>query len=225
MGLLNYRPMRYYVPVFPAFYLAGALLLRDRDRVRAEAGLFWPLALVSAGLLFPVIRMMASRPSAFFVFPPAMRGLIYISFAGAILFLLVRKARWRPALDGALLVLMLAGPVFLYARHFYLTPTYDLERASRFFETLPPGSVVLGQEAPRLTLGTPFKSLLAYENWFNDRDTFSRYKPTHLVVLDKFGGVEEGWIRRRFPETAVRLELVRKFKVWDTTMTLYRVPE
>ena len=225
MGLLNYRPLRYYVPVFPAFYLAGALLLRDRDRVRAEAGLFWPLALVSAGLLFPVIRMMASRPSAFFVFPPAMRGLIYLSFGGAILFLLVRKAHWRPALDGALLVLMLAGPAFLYARHFYLTPTYDLERASRFFETLPPGSVVLGQEAPRLTLGTPFKSLLAYENWFNDRDTFSRYKPTHLVVLDKFGGVEEGWIRRRFPETAVRLELVRKFKVWDTTMTLYRVPE
>jgi hypothetical protein len=120
---------------------------------------------------------------------------------------------------------MLTGPVFLYVRHFYLAPTYDVERASRFFEALPPGSVVMGQEAPRLTLGTPFKALLSYENWFNDRDPFSRFKPTHLVVLDRFGGAEEGWIRRRFPETAARFELVRRFKVWDTTMTLYRVPE
>jgi 4-amino-4-deoxy-L-arabinose transferase-like glycosyltransferase len=225
LGLLNYRPMRYYVPVFPAFYLAGSLLLRDRDRVRAEAGLFWPLTLVSAALLVPVFRMMGSRPSAFFVFPPMLRILVYLSFAGAMLFFLIRKTGWRPVLDGALLVLMLAGPIFLYVRHFYLTPTYDLEGASRFFETLPPGSVVMGQEAPRLTLGTPIKALLAYENWFNDRDPFSRFKPTHLVVLDRFGGAEEGWIRKRFPETAARFELVRKFKVWDTTMTLYRVPE
>lgn len=225
MGLLNYRPMRYYIPVFPAFYLAGSLLIRDRDRLRAEAGLFWPLTLVSAAFLFPVFRMMATRPSAFFVFPPMLRGLIFLSFAGAVLFLLVRKTRWRPLLEGGLFVLMLAGPIFLYVRHFYLTPTYDLERASRFFETLPPGSIVMGQEAPRLTLGTPHRALLAYENWFNDRDPFTRFKPTHLVVLDRFGGAEEGWIRRRFPETAARFELVRKFKIWDTTMTLYRVPE
>lgn len=225
LGLLNYRPMRYYVPVFPAFYLAGSLLLRERDRIREEHGLFWPLSLVSAALMFPVYRMLVLRPSAFFVFPPVLRGIVCLSFAGAILFFIVRKTRWRAALDGALLVLMLAAPLFLYVRHFYLTPTYDLETASRFFETLPPGSIVMGQEAPRLTLGTPLKALLAYENWFNDKDTFSRFKPTHLVVLDRFGGAEEGWIRRRFPETAARFELIRKFKVWDTTMTLYRVPE
>ncbi len=225
MGLLNYRPMRYYIPVFPAFYLAGSRLLRERDGLREEARYFWPLAFVSAALLFPVFRMMAARPSAFFVFPPVMRGISYLSFAVAVAFFLVGASRSRRVLDGILLVLLLAGPVFLYARHFYLAPTYDLERASRFFDTLPPGSIVMGQEAPRLTLGTPFKALLAYENWFNDRDPFERFKPTHLVVLDRFGGAEEGWIRRRFPEKAALFELVRKFKVWDTTMTLYRVPE
>ncbi len=225
MGALNYRPMRYYVPVLPALYLAGSLLLRDRERIRSEARLFWPLTLVSAALLFPVLRMMVSRPSAFFVFPPALRIIVCLSIVFTILVFILRKARWRPALEGTVLVLMLAGPVFLYVRHFYLTPTYDLERASRYFETLPPGSVVMGQEAPRLTLGTPLRALLAYEGWFNDRDPFDRFKPTYLVVLDRFGGAEEGWIRRRFPETAARLELVRKFAIWDTTMTLYRVPQ
>jgi len=225
LGLLNYRPMRYYVPVLPALYLAGALLVRDRDRIRAESRLFWPLALVSAVLAFPVLKMMVLRPSAFFVFPTLMRAVVYLSFAGFIVFLAPRKTGWRPALDGLLLVLLAAAPLFLYVRHYYLQPTYDLERASRFVATLPAGSVIMGQEAPRLTLGTRFPSLLAYENWFNDRDTFRRFKPTHLVVLDRFGGAEEGWIRRRYPETAARLEIVRKFKVWDTTMTLYRVPE
>ena len=225
MGLLNYRPLRYYVPLLPALFLAGSLLLRDRDAVRREARSFWLLTLVPAALLFPVLRMMTSRPSAFFTFPPGLRALIYLSLAGTILYLTLRKGSRRPVLEVVLAGLMLAGPLFLYERHFFRAPTYDLERASRFLQTLPPGSVVMGQEAPRLTLGTPFRSLLAYENWFNDRDPFTRFKPTHLIVLDRFGDAEAGWIRRRFPEKAARLEPVRKFKVWDTTMTLYRVPD
>jgi hypothetical protein len=169
--------------------------------------------------------MMTSRPSAFFVFPPVLRALVYLSLAGTVLYLRLRKDYWRHMLGVGLAGLMLASPLFLYERHFFRDPTYDLEKASRFMETLPPGSVVMGQEAPRLTLGTPFKCLLAYENWFNDRDPFARFKPTYLIVLDRFGEAEAGWIRRRFPEKAARLEPVRKFKVWDTTMTLYRVPK
>ena len=130
----------------------------------------------------------------------------------------------RDLLEAALLAALLCGPLYLYSEHFYRNPTYDLARASRFMETLPPGSVVMGQEAPRLTLGTPLRSLLAYEGWFNDRDPFTRFGPTHVIVLDRFGGAELGWIRRRFPETAARLEVARRFTVWDTTMTLYRVP-
>jgi 4-amino-4-deoxy-L-arabinose transferase-like glycosyltransferase len=225
MGLLNYRPLRYYVPLLPALFLAGSLLLKNRDAVRREARSFWLLTLLPAAFFFPVLRMMTSRPSAFFVFPPALRILIYLSLAGTILYLALGKGSWRPVLEVALLGLLLASPLFLYGQHFLRNPTYDLEKATRFLETLPPGSVVMGQEAPRLTLGTPFRCLLAYENWFNDRDPFTRFKPTHLIVLDRFGGAEAGWIRRRFPEKSAGLELVRKFKVWDTTMTLFRVPE
>jgi len=225
MGFLNYRPLRYYVPLLPALFLAGSLLLKNRDAVGREARSFWLLTLVPAALFFPVLRMMTSRPSAFFVFPPVLRVLIFLSLAGSVLYLTLRKESWKPVLEVVLVGLLLVGPLFLYKQHFLRNPIYDLEKATRFLETLPPGSVVMGQEAPRLTLGTPFRCLLAYENWFNDRDPFARFKPTHLIVLDRFGGAEAGWIRRWFPEKAARLELVLKFKVWDTTMTLYRVPE
>jgi hypothetical protein len=83
----------------------------------------------------------------------------------------------------------------------------------------------MGQEAPRLTLETPFQALMAYENWFNDRDPFVRYKPTHLLVLNRFGDTELRWIKRKFPETASGFREVRKFRVWDTTVTLFQVAE
>jgi 4-amino-4-deoxy-L-arabinose transferase-like glycosyltransferase len=39
MGLLNYRPLRYYLPLIPALYLAVSLLIRDRDWIRSESSL------------------------------------------------------------------------------------------------------------------------------------------------------------------------------------------
>lgn len=224
LGLLSYRPLRYYVPVLPAFYLAGALLLRDRGLIRGEARVFGLLTLVPAALMHPFLRLMVSKPSAFFVFPATLRALFFAALGGAMVLLLVRGSERRGLLETALLAALLSGPLYLYSEHFYRNPSYDLERASRFMETLPPGSVIMGQEAPRLTLGTPLRSLLAYEGWFNDRDTFTRFGPTHVIVLDRFGGAELNWIRRRFPETAARFEMVKRFAIWDTTMTLYRIP-
>jgi hypothetical protein len=225
MGLLNYRPLRYYLPLIPAFYLAIAALLRNRDTIIAERKRFWPLTLVPALLFLPFFRNLAIRPSAFFVFPPALRWLSYVSVACIILYFITPRPKWRTPLGVLALAVMLASSLFLYDRHFYQTPTYNLEAASRYLRTLPPGSVVMGQEAPRLTLETPFKALMAYENWFNDEDPFVRYKPTHLLVLNRFGGAELGWIKRKFPETARALREIRKFPVWDTTVTLYSVPE
>jgi 4-amino-4-deoxy-L-arabinose transferase-like glycosyltransferase len=225
MGLLNYRPLRYYLPLLPALYLAVSVLIRSRDTIVAERLRFWPLAVIPALLFLPFFRTLVRSPSAFFVFPPVLRVLSYLSLAGIFLLFLTGRPKRTAPLGALVLAIMLGCSLFLYQRHFYERPTYNLEAASRFMRTLPPGSLVMGQEAPRLTLETPFQALLAYENWFNDEETFARYKPTHLLVLNRFGGAELGWIRRKFPETVRSLVKVRDFPVWDTTVTLYRLPE
>jgi 4-amino-4-deoxy-L-arabinose transferase-like glycosyltransferase len=225
MGLLNYRPLRYYLPLMPALYLAISALIKNRDTIAAERRPFWALTLIPVLFFLPFFRNLAFGPSAFFVFPPGLRWLSYISMAAAVLYFITPRPKWKTLLEVLVLAVMLGSSLFLYFRHFYQTPTYNLEAASRYLRTLPPGSVVMGQEAPRLTLETPFKALMAYENWFNDRDPFVRYKPTHLLVLNRFGDAELAWIKRRFPETARGLRLIRKFRVWDTTLTLYGVPE
>ena len=92
-------------------------------------------------------------------------------------------------------------------------------------ETLPAGSVLMGQEAPRLGLETRFKTFLAYNLWFNYKDTFRRFAPTHLLILDKFGNAERDWIRRIYPQVIASLRLVRRFRVWDSTVSLYQIPK
>ena len=65
MGLLNYRPLRYYLPLLPAIYLAVSLLIRDRDWIRSESRLFWPLAILPACLFLPFFQMLTTAPFGF----------------------------------------------------------------------------------------------------------------------------------------------------------------
>jgi len=225
MGLLNYRPLRYYLPLMPALYLAVSILIRDRDWIRPKSRLSWPLAILPAVLLFSFFRFLAAGHSAFLVFPLVLRLLIFLSLAGIMMYIAAPNAAWKTAVEAAVFVVMLGCSLYLYDTQFYRKPTYNLEDASRFMETLPAGSVVMGQEAPRLALGTRFKTILAYENWFNYKDPFKRFAPTHLIVLDKFNNTERNWIRRRFPDVSASLHFIRRFRVWDTTVSLYRVQQ
>ncbi len=225
MGLLNYRPLRYYLPLLPAIYLAVSLLVRDRDWIRSEGRRFWPLAILPACLFLPFFQFLASAPSAFLVFPLVLRIFVFLSLAGVAAFFAAPSAAWRTGGAAAVFFVMLSCSLFLYETQFYRQPAYRLQAASHFMETRPAGSVVMGQEAPRLTLGTRFQAILAYENWFNDRDPFTRYAPDYILVLDRFGDAELGWIRRKFPEIAATFRLVRRFRIWDTTLSLYRIPK
>ncbi len=223
LGLLNYRPLRYYLPLLPAIYLAISLLVRDRDWIRSQRRLFWPLAVFSAFLFLPFFQWLATAHSFFTVFPWPLRLLFGLSLAVVVAFLAAPGEARKKACAGAVFLVMLAGSLFLYYSQFYRRPSFRLKAAGHFMKTLPAGSVVMGQEAPRLTLDTRMQAILAYENWFNDRDSLSRYAPDYLLVLDRFGDAEMGWIRRRFPDVAASLRLVRAFPVWDTTISLYRV--
>jgi 4-amino-4-deoxy-L-arabinose transferase-like glycosyltransferase len=225
MGLLNYRPLRYYLPLLPAIYLAVSLLIRDRDWIRSESRLFWPLALLPAFLFLPFFRLLAAPASPFLVFPLVLRLLVFLCLAGVVLYFAAADPAVKTAGAAGILAVMLGCSLFLYYTQFLRQPTYRLQAASSFMATLPAGSVVMGQEAPRLTLGTRFRSILAYENWFNDRDPFTRYAPDYVLVLDRFGDAEMGWMRRRFPDIAASFRRVHVFKVWDTTISLYRVPK
>jgi hypothetical protein len=223
MGLLSYRPLRYYLPLLPAIYLAVSLLLRDREWIRSQSRRFWPLAVLAAVLSFPLLQYLVATRSAFMVFPLFMRVAVFLSPAAMVLFFAATNPTLKKAGAAAVFTVSLGCSLFLYADQFYRRPGFRLQASSRYMETLPAGSVVMGQEAPRLTLGTDFHAVMAYENWFNDRDPFTRFAPDYVLVLDRFGDAEMGWMRRKFPEAVSRFRRLRRFPIWDTTISLYRV--
>jgi 4-amino-4-deoxy-L-arabinose transferase-like glycosyltransferase len=224
MGILNYQPLRYYLNIVPALFLALSLAIKEREWLRSYAPqmawVFVPLAAWYGRFWIGLVR----SPSAFFTFhSPVVRFLLYIALLLVLLIWLIKSPRLeRLGLYYILFALALSSPAVYYSDYFR-QPDYRLQTISGSLQQLPPGSILMGQEAPRLALETRFRFFPAYEGWFNDDDIFRRQRPTHLLVLDKFWGGEINWVQRRFPEVASQLKLVRRFPLWDTTVSLYAV--
>jgi hypothetical protein len=224
MAILNYQPLRYYLPIVPALFLALSLALRNlawlRDRKKE---ILWVFLLLAA-FFYRFWIGLVKWPSAFLAFNcRVVAFLLYPALILVFLIWLVRNRKLEVMGSLYILVSLALSSFLIYYAQFYRQPEYRLESIAARIRTLPPGSVLMGNEAPRLALETDFRFFVAFESWFNDQDPFRDYRPTHLLVLDKFWGGELVWIKRKFPEIASNLTLRGRFPIWDTTISLYRV--
>ena len=163
-------------------------------------------------------------PSALFAFNYwGVRFLIYAAILAALWMWLKSSPGFDRVATASIFGILALSSLTIYYSQFYEKPVYQLQSISNSLRQLPPGSVIMGNEAPRLALETGFRVFPAFEGWFNDRDPFHEQRPTHLLTLDKYWGGEIRWIKRRFPEITSRLKLLRQFLLWDTTVSLYRV--
>jgi hypothetical protein len=223
MAILNYQPLRYYLNIVPGLFIALSLAVKEKDWLRTHARSVLWVFIPLAALFYKFWIGLVKYPSAFFVYNlTAVRMLVY---AAVILVFLNWWKGGRQERASLLFIaaVLAASSLTVYYTQFYRRPVYRVQSAANQLRQLPPGSVIMGNEAPRLGLETGFKLFPAFEGWFNDEDPFRSQRPTHLLTLDKYWGGEIAWIRRRFPEIAARLNLIRRFPLWDTTVSLYRV--
>lgn len=224
MAILNYQPMRYYLTMVPALFFALSLVMKNRKWLHEQARQTGWILVVVAALFWRFWIGLVRPPSAFFAFYSLpFRILLYLSLVIAILIWWKESRRLMTA--GVLFILLSLSLSYLHAyyAHFYKHPTFQLQGMSRWLERLPPDSVLMGNEAPRLALETKFRFFVAFDGWFNDKDPFRIHRPTHLLVLNKFWGGELVWIKRRFPDIAANLKFIRNFPIWDTSVGLYKV--
>lgn len=224
MAILNYQPLRYYLNVVPALFFAVSLAVEKRDWMRTHALPIFLVFLALAPLFYRFWIGLVKYPSALFAFNTTfVRFLVY----SAILAALWMWLKSSPGFDRFARVFIFAvlalSSLTVYCNQFYRKPVYQIQAISSTLQQLPPDSVIMGNEAPRLALETRLRLFPAFEGWFNDRDPFRKQRPTHLLTLDKYWGGEIRWIKRRFPDIVARLKLVRKFPLWDTTVSLYKV--
>lgn len=237
LGLLSYRPVRYYVPLIPpACLLAARLVVRalGRDAVpegrRRDPLLYLVVFLGALGIayfgLLPYLGWTRSTP------PPALLALGLA--VGVVALALLGLRPWAPgavalpaALGWALAACLLgavAGDLYQYWR-WERSPVLGMYRISRELGRLPGPAVIAGLASPALVLENRHRAIYAgREGWFDATpDLFQRYPVSHLLLATY--NDELGWYYRTFPEVMARARLLKIYHVWKTYLFFYSLRE
>ena len=180
LGAVPYLLATLPVPCF----LAGWGLLARREWSGTDRFLAYWLA---GGLLFCLLSSYA--PSRYYVlFLPALIGL-----AARQLGLLK-----RPGQIAAVCVFLATATVWLGAAWFERSFA-QREARQELIRTLPIGSVVIGDFAPTLCLGTPFAATTVQPGLANDDHPVERLRATHILVVRNAANWQTWW-RRHYPD-------------------------
>lgn len=182
ISLLSYAPLRYYLPLLPAYVLlCGEAIHVLRTHGESSVTLKKPwLAAVFLG--WAVVAVCATTWSQSTVgeqgWRPFSRALSWLLAGGFTVgwlccFVYFKTLPWR-RLWMAILTVALMRDVYALGQHFFF-PSFEGETIrSALQKVAVPGSAVAGDWAPFFTLGTNLRSLYSTQGWNNAE---------HLLVL------------------------------------------
>ncbi len=148
-----------------------------------------PVLFIIALLFYRFWIGLVKYPSALFAFNYlGVRFFIYGAILATLWMWLKSTPRFDRIATASVFGVLALSSLTVYYAQFYKKPVYQLQGISNSLSQLPPDSVIMGNEAPRLALETGFRNFPAFEGWFNDQDPFRRQRPTHLLTLDKYWG-------------------------------------
>lgn len=222
IGSLNYQPLRYYMPVILACFIAMIFLIKDLMGNIKPSLIF---GYISASLILLIFfrvffKLIIKRPSIFFVFPIPLRILIWLGLVALLSLPLLKLERIRKFMLIGIISIAVITSLFLYKKYF-LNPTFNLERAARRIHKLPEGSFLIGQGAPRLAFDSKLQAIPVYKGWFNDIDTFNRFPVTHIISVEKW--TEHKDLENKYPEKFKEFKMINRLRYWDTNFILFEL--
>lgn len=221
IGIFSYQPLRYHMPLMLGCFMA--LIFIVKDLLERKKNLQWGLVIgvFILGIVFwRFFPYLVKKPSAFFVFPPPIRILLWMGYLSLLILPIIKSLQIRKYVLVGILLLALTSNLFLYQR-FFLNPTFHIKGASMQIQQLPQNSFLTGQAAPRLAFDSKLQTILAYPGWFNDRNTFQRFPVTHIISVEKYN--EHRWIKKRYPQQFSQFRKVAKLPYWDTHFILWEL--
>ena len=82
---------------------------------------------------------------------------------------------------------------------------------------------IAGLWSPLATIENRHKALYVGNNWFNYRDTFTKYPVTHLFLWDGNHKEELRFLKRAYPEVMRRARLLKMYKIKGLPVRLYEI--
>ena len=234
---LNYRPLRYYVPLFPPLIILTALLF-SKIWNWPDSGKFNLKPILTKGWLFILWILFVSRYSLGYkklvMGTLALLGLVSIfvlvlwtkpRLLGQAMSGSDRDRRIRLFLRSAVAGLIGFSLIIQGAQYYrwVRSPAYTVRNASRELGRLSGEALIAGLWAPLATIENRHRSLYLGKNWFNDHKTFNRYPVTHLFLWDGNNQEELRFLMERYPTIMERAVLIKIYNINRFPVRFYKI--
>jgi len=224
---LNYRPLRYYVPLLPPLIILTALLL-SKIWNWSDSGNFNLKPVLTKGWLFILWIFFVGRYSLDYkklvIGTLALSGLVSIfmlalwtkpkllnlTMSGS-----VRDRRIRLFLRSAVAGLIGFSLIIHGAQYWrwVRSPAYTVRNTSRSLRALRGEVLIAGLWAPLATIENRHRSLVLGNNWFNYENTFVKYPVTHLFLWDGNHQEEIRFLIKKYPKIMKRAILIKTYNI------------
>jgi 4-amino-4-deoxy-L-arabinose transferase-like glycosyltransferase len=234
---LNYRPLRYYVPLLPPLIILTALLL-SKIWNRSDSGNFNLKPVLTKGWLFILWILFVSQYSLGYkelvMGTLALLGLVSIFM----LVLLTKSKLLGLAMSGSgrdrgirlFLRSAVAGLIgfslIIHGAQYYRwvrSPAYTVRNTSRELGRLSGEVLIAGLWAPLATIENRHRSLYLGKNWFNYKKTFFKYPVTHLFLWDGNNKEELLFLIERYPKIMERAILIKTYHINKFPVRFYKI--
>lgn len=241
--VLNYRPVRYYVPVIPPMCALAARVMVSwgsarvatippRLSVASTPVLVGWLTLLLGYGLFPLAQRVArSLPAVTWERRMLTAAVVSVLIVGSATVICrawggrswaVPRRAAAVAFLGLPVLVTVSVDGYHYAR-WALHPRYVIRDLSHELGRTLNHAFIAGLGAPMVALENRHRALHVYENFFNYQNTFDRYPITHLF-MGAFNQ-EVDFYYRTYPAQMQRATLLKVYPIKDSHFYLYSMVE
>ncbi|MFO7979663.1 MAG: glycosyltransferase family 39 protein [Candidatus Aminicenantes bacterium] len=227
LGLIGYRPTRYFLPIIPVMCVMAArflVSLYKTSKIKRDKKAHWsfyPLGILVLTILFHrcVIpwsyRYLKLKPSDSFPFVyPGTWELIVSFFLALILtgFMAHPKIfkNWREIpipkfVSLSFILILLLTSIYLEGKHYIrwaASPEYFVHNLGKDIEKhVGESGYIGGIDAPGAAFDTPYKVLISYDKYVNyKQNPITKYGLTHLFLVDNRDIHEKDYYFQKYPE-------------------------
>lgn len=234
---LNYRPLRYYVPLLPPLIILTALFL-SRIWIWSDSGNFNLKPVFTKGWLFILWILFVTQYSLGYK-KLVMGTLVVLGLASIFMLVLWTKPRLlgqamsgsdrdrrirlflRSAVAGLIGFSLIINGAQYY--RWVRSPAYTVRNTSRELGRLSGEALIAGLWAPLATIENRHRSLYLGKNWFNYHKTFVKYPVTHLFLWDGNNKEELNFLMERYPTIMERATLIKTYNINKYPVRFYKI--
>lgn len=238
---LNYRPVRYFVPLIPAICIITSMAMDKIWNISFTKKFIFQKASIIQSLILGIIVVLWTKVllSNIIGFQEIMK-LGYIVFGVTVfwvaVFYMIKKLNARnfgtlkmpvsTVILRSVVISIISVSIYLQVPAYLKwakNPEYTVLTTSKELGEMLDQAYIGGLWSPLATIENRHKALLVGNQWFNYVDTFKRYPLTHLFLWDGNNREELRFLNRAYPEVMKNAQLMKTYHIKGKPVRLFKL--